>query len=154
VIVATTYDLGGWAPESRAVLATLARRRGIAVDCDGDHLVVPARDRHQLDDLIAYLNGAAAPGVTAAGPGPGAIGWGAETTGPPPAWHPDPEDAARWRWWDGHRWTSFTEPPPRRRCIRGSPLDGTWARPVGRRPTARYGVAAASRWWDSSPPSC
>jgi membrane protease YdiL (CAAX protease family) len=112
VIVATTYDLGGWAPESRAVLATLARRRGIAVDCDGDHLVVPARDRHQLDDLIAYLNGAAAPGVTATGPGPGAIGWGAETTGPPPAWHPDPEDAARWRWWDGHRWTSFTEPSP------------------------------------------
>lgn len=27
-------------------------------------------------------------------------------------WHPDPEDSARMRWWDGSEWTSATQPPP------------------------------------------
>jgi Protein of unknown function (DUF2510) len=26
----------------------------------------------------------------------------------PPAWHPDPMGAAKWRWWDGSRWTEHT----------------------------------------------
>jgi hypothetical protein len=26
----------------------------------------------------------------------------------PPAWHPDPNGLARWRWWDGSRWTEHT----------------------------------------------
>jgi membrane protease YdiL (CAAX protease family) len=31
---------------------------------------------------------------------------------PAPAWYANPDDAATWRWWDGHRWTAFTEPAP------------------------------------------
>jgi len=26
----------------------------------------------------------------------------------PPAWHPNPNGLARWRWWDGTRWTEHT----------------------------------------------
>src|SRR5262249_4089508 len=51
-----------------------------------------------------YLNGSAAPGVTATGL--------AVPHGPAPAWYPNPADQASWRWWDGHRWTAFTEPAP------------------------------------------
>lgn len=27
---------------------------------------------------------------------------------PPAAWYPDPDGRHRWRWWDGHTWTSHT----------------------------------------------
>ena len=27
---------------------------------------------------------------------------------PPPGWYPDPQDATRWRYWDGYRWTEHT----------------------------------------------
>lgn len=30
----------------------------------------------------------------------------------PPAWHTDPYDSARLRWWDGTTWTEHTEPRP------------------------------------------
>ena len=26
----------------------------------------------------------------------------------PPAWHPDPNGIATWRWWDGTKWTDKT----------------------------------------------
>src|SRR5262245_13534044 len=29
---------------------------------------------------------------------------------PPPNWYPDPQDAARFRYWDGSRWTERTRP--------------------------------------------
>jgi len=33
-------------------------------------------------------------------------------TGPtPPGWHPDPENPARWRWWDGSAWTDAISDP-------------------------------------------
>ncbi|MET0420702.1 MAG: CPBP family glutamic-type intramembrane protease, partial [Acidimicrobiia bacterium] len=69
-------------------------------------------DRAQVDDLIAYLNGSAAPGMTAASARRGAFLGPSAHGGPPPAWHPNPEDPATWRWWDGARWTSFTVPSP------------------------------------------
>ena len=31
---------------------------------------------------------------------------------PPAAWHPDPENPAQLRWWDGNQWTSATAPVP------------------------------------------
>lgn len=38
--------------------------------------------------------------------------------GPPPSWHPDPEDPHSLRWWDGQRWTDHRTP-------RTSPAYGT-----------------------------
>jgi len=34
----------------------------------------------------------------------------AEPAAPPPNWYPDPQDAARFRYWDGNRWTERTRP--------------------------------------------
>jgi Domain of unknown function (DUF4328)/Protein of unknown function (DUF2510) len=34
----------------------------------------------------------------------------AEPAAPPPNWYPDPQDAARFRYWDGTRWTERTRP--------------------------------------------
>ena len=87
-------------------------RRGIEVTWVDGHLGVPAADRAQIDDLIAYLNGSAWPGMTATA----ARGFVPSAVGPPPAWHPNPEDPSTWRWWDGARWTSFTcaSPTPSR----------------------------------------
>ncbi|MFI5047155.1 MAG: type II CAAX prenyl endopeptidase Rce1 family protein [Acidimicrobiia bacterium] len=106
----TTYDLAAWADASREALDRLLRDRAIEPDWRGAALVVAAADRDAVADLVAYLNGSAAPGVIAAAPGI------TTATGPAPAWYPNPEDAATWRWWDGNRWTSFTEaaPPPYR----------------------------------------
>ena len=28
---------------------------------------------------------------------------------PSPGWHPDPWGAARWRYWDGYRWTEHVQ---------------------------------------------
>jgi membrane protease YdiL (CAAX protease family) len=102
------YDLAAWQSESRQALDTLARRRGIALTWDGAALSVPHEDRAQVADLVAYLNGAAAPGIIAGGPWSGGLWSG----GPAPAWYPNPENAGTWRWWDGNRWTAFTEPAP------------------------------------------
>ncbi|MGY1946540.1 DUF2510 domain-containing protein [Nocardia asiatica] len=33
-----------------------------------------------------------------------------QTVGPPPGWYPDKDGAMRW--FDGSRWTEFTQPPP------------------------------------------
>jgi hypothetical protein len=30
----------------------------------------------------------------------------------PAGWHPDPHDAAMWRWWDGETWTEDRRPRP------------------------------------------
>jgi uncharacterized protein len=99
-----SYDLAAWPPESRHALDTLAHRRGITLSWSGAEAWVADEQRAQVADLVAYLNGAAAPGVIADAPWYGA--------GPAPAWYPNPEDAETWRWWDGHRWTAFTEPAP------------------------------------------
>ncbi|HEX5586318.1 MAG TPA: CPBP family glutamic-type intramembrane protease [Acidimicrobiia bacterium] len=104
-----SYDLAAWPPDARHELDTLARRRGIALTWDGAALSVADADRAQVADLVAYLNGSAAPGVIAGARWSGASRWGG---GPAPAWYPNPEDAGTWRWWDGHRWTAFTEPAP------------------------------------------
>ncbi len=88
--------------------AALARARDLEVTWIDTHFAVPAAARAQIDDLIAYLNGSASPGMTAASP----RALGSATGGPPPAWHPNPEDPGTWRWWDGARWTSFTCPSP------------------------------------------
>jgi len=38
--------------------------------------------------------------------------WGSPSTAPStsvtPGWYADPQDPARWRWWDGQRWTQYT----------------------------------------------
>ena len=103
----TSYDLGPWPDDSRRDLDGLAQHRGIAIEWSEGRLTVDTDDRAQIDDLIAYLNGAAAPGATRVAPSgsPGAVG-------PAAAWYPNPEDASTWRWWDGHRWTAFTTPAP------------------------------------------
>ncbi|MFD6794458.1 MULTISPECIES: DUF2510 domain-containing protein [Prauserella salsuginis group] len=33
-------------------------------------------------------------------------------TQPPPGWYPDQTDARYMRWWDGYRWTPYTQPVP------------------------------------------
>ena len=103
----TSYDLAAWSDESCRDLASLAQRRGIPVTWHDHHLTVDTAERAQVDDLIAYLNGAAAPGATRTHP-TGSVG----ATGPAPAWYPNPDGASTWRWWDGHRWTAFTTPAP------------------------------------------
>ena len=95
----TRYDLEGWPPAGRDALAALVQQRGIDAHWVGRELTVPAADRAQVDDLIAYLNGSAWPGVIATAP----RGVVAAAAGPPPAWHPNPEDPSTWRWWDGAR---------------------------------------------------
>ncbi|MET0921376.1 MAG: CPBP family glutamic-type intramembrane protease [Acidimicrobiia bacterium] len=107
----TTYDLGSWSPDARTHLVSLLRGRDLTVHWVGEQLVVPTSKRAQVDDLIAYLNGTAAPGMTAASTRTGVLAGGSGGS-PPPAWHPNPEDPATWRWWDGARWTSFTVPAP------------------------------------------
>jgi membrane protease YdiL (CAAX protease family) len=104
----TTYALDAWPPDARRQLGDLVRAHGIvAPRWVGDSLTVAVADRPVVDDLIAYLNGGAAPGQTAGRVGP----WDF-TVGPAPAWHLNPEDPGTWRWWDGHRWTAFTVPAP------------------------------------------
>jgi len=103
----TSYVLDDWSDDARRRLAALVERRAIAAEWDGGRLTVAAGDRAEVDDLVGYLNGAAAPGATADQP------WGsAGAPGPAAAWYPNPEDAVTWRWWDGNRWTAFTEPAP------------------------------------------
>ncbi len=103
----TSYDLAAWPDAARRDLDLLLRRRGITGAWHGHRLTVDTGARAQVDDLVAYLNGAAAPGATRTHPhgGPGAAG-------PAPAWYPNPEDASTWRWWDGNRWTAFTTTAP------------------------------------------
>jgi uncharacterized protein len=103
--VAQPYDFAAWPAESRAALDVLVQRRGIEAAWHGATLVVAPADRPQVDDLVAYLNRSASPGVVAGSP------W-TPTGAPVPAWYPNPEEAATWRWWDGHRWTAFTQPAP------------------------------------------
>jgi len=105
----TTYDLAAWPDGSRHALDGLLRERSVEPVWQGTTLLVAERERHVTADLVAYLNGSAAPGVTA-------TGWSAPARprDPAPAWYLNPEDDATWRWWDGHRWTAFTEPAPPR----------------------------------------
>jgi membrane protease YdiL (CAAX protease family) len=103
----TSYDLAAWSDQARRDLDALLRRREISGTWRDHRLTVDTGVRPQVDDLVAYLNGAAAPGATRASPGgsPGAVG-------PAPAWYPNPDDAGTWRWWDGNRWTAFTTTAP------------------------------------------
>jgi len=45
-------------------------------------------------------------------PGNASPAWGSPSTAPgmgvTPGWYADPQDPARWRWWDGQRWTQYT----------------------------------------------
>jgi membrane protease YdiL (CAAX protease family) len=108
-LVGTTasYDLAGWSDDARRDLDALLRWREITATWRDHRLTVDRGVRAEVDDLVAYLNGAAAPGATRAHPAgsPGAIG-------PAPSWYPNPEDASTWRWWDGNRWTAFTTTAP------------------------------------------
>lgn len=105
---ATTYDLAAWPEAARDALDWLLSDRGIGPVWEGTTLVVlDEQGRAVTADLLAYLNGSAAPGITATAPTVTPA-----SPGPAPAWYPNPEDRFTWRWWDGHRWTSFTEPTP------------------------------------------
>lgn len=103
----TSYDLADWPERARRDLDELVGRRGIVAQWQDRRMTVATGVRAEVDDLIAYLNGSAAPGATRTHP----LG-SAGVPGPAPAWYPDPEHAATWRWWDGNRWTAFSAPAP------------------------------------------
>ena len=44
---------------------------------------------------------------------------------PPAAWHPDPENPAQLRWWDGNQWTSATAPAPSTNAIPSEAVGAT-----------------------------
>jgi len=62
---------------------------------------------------VGYPYQSGAPAQTSTAPVAAvAPAWGAPATAPDhgvtPGWYADPQDPARWRWWDGQRWTQYT----------------------------------------------
>ncbi len=44
----------------------------------------------------------------------------------PPGWYADPTSPDRWRWWNGHAWTTFVADPARARRPSGKPRLPRW----------------------------
>ncbi|MFW2335183.1 PrsW family glutamic-type intramembrane protease [Ilumatobacter sp.] len=45
----------------------------------------------------------------------------------PPGWYADPTSPDRWRWWNGHAWTTFVADPSRARRPGGKPRLPRWS---------------------------